>query len=287
MMRIAFIGLGIMGSRMAANLLEGGYEITVHNRTKSKAEELLSQGALWADTPAEAAHKADVLISMLEDPNAVECVALGEKGFLAALKKKSIWIDSSTVNPTFSLKMSRLAAERKVNFLDAPVSGSKEPAENAELIFLVGGREKDLKKVQPLLDLMGRKTIYVGGNGKGAAMKIMINQLLGQSMLALSESLSLGMAMGIDKSDALDILMDSPVTAPILQAFRSRIEDGNYEPNFPLKHLHKDLHLFTHTAHEYQKASPLTNTAKEVYALAKQKGQGDLDFSSVFKFLQE
>lgn len=276
-----------MGSRMAANLLEGGYEVTVHNRTKSKAEELLSWGAHWADTPAEAAQKADVLISMLEDPNAVECVALGEKGFLAALKKKSIWIDSSTVNPTFSLKMSRLAAERKIRFLDAPVSGSKEPAANAELIFLVGGSEKDLKKVQPLLDLMGKKTIYVGGNGKGAAMKIMINQLLGQSMLALSESLSLGMAMGIDKSDALDILLESPVTAPILQAFRPRIEEDNYEPNFPLKHLHKDLQLFTHTAYEYQKASPLTNTAKEVYALAKQKGQGDLDFSSVFKFLQE
>lgn len=282
-MKIAFIGLGIMGSRMAANLLKGGHELIVHNRTKARAKGLVEMGADWSETPAGAAQKADVVITMLKDPGAVTCMAVEECGFLPIMKKGSIWIDSSTVNPTFSLRMSKLAEERKIKFLDAPVSGSKEPAANGELTFLVGGAEKDFNKVEGLLGLMGKKAIYVGGHGKGSAMKIMINQLLGQSMLAFSESLSLGMAMGIEKSLAMDILLDSPVTPPILKAFRSRIEEENYEPNFPLKHLHKDLNLFTQTAYEYNQPAPLTSAAKEVYALAKQAGYKEEDFAAVFK----
>lgn len=271
---------------MAANLLKGGYDLTVHNRSRGKAEELIKQGAVWAETPAEAAKDADVLITMLENPEVVRKMATAENGFLSTLKKDGLWIDSSTVNPSFSTEMAKLADEKGTRFMDAPVSGSKEPAANAELIFLVGGKKEDLQEVQALLDLMGKKTIHVGDHGKGAAMKIMINQLLGQSVLAFSESLALGMAMGIDKSTAMDILLESAVTAPILKAFRSRIEEENYEPNFPLKHLHKDLQLFTDTAYEHDKAVPLTGAAKEVYAMAKQQGQGEMDFCSVFQLLK-
>ena len=286
-MKIAFIGLGIMGSRMAANILNGGHNLSVHNRTKIKAEFLLKNGAIWADTPEEVAKEANVIITMLENPDVVEDLALGKNGFLPALKEGSLWIDCSTVNPSFSKRMGKEAEKHGIRFLDAPVSGSKEPAAKAALIFLVGGQADDLAEVQPLLDLMGNKTIHIGDTGKGSVMKIMINQLLGQSMLAFSESLSLGIALGMDKSKAMDILLDSAVTPPILKAFRSRIEDDNYEPNFPLKHLQKDLHLFTDTAYEYEKATPLTNAAKEIYALAKQKKQGNLDFSSIFKYLNE
>ncbi len=286
-MKIAFIGLGIMGSRMADNLIKGGHDLTVYNRTKSKAESLLKAGATWADSPAEAVKEADVLITMLQNPSVVEKEASGENGFLTSMKKDSIWIDSSTVNPSFSEKMAKEAKKNGIRFLDAPVSGSKVPAAKAELIFLVGGEKEDLLEIQPLLDLMGKNTIHVGNHGKGSAMKIMINQLLGQSMLAFSESLSLGIALGIDKFKAMDILMESAVTAPILKAFRSRIEDENYEANFPLKHLQKDLQLFTETAYENRKAAPLTNAAKEVYALANQHKMGDLDFSAVYKFLND
>jgi len=286
-MNIAFIGLGIMGSRMAANVLNGGHSLTVHNRTKSKAASLLNSGAKWADSPEEVAKDANVVITMLENPEVVEDLALGKKGFLPTLKKGSIWIDCSTVDPSFSKRMGKEAEKLGIRFLDAPVSGSKEPAAKAALIFLVGGEAEDLVEVKPILDLMGSKTIHIGDTGKGSVMKIMINQLLGQSMLAFSESLSVGMALGIEKSKAMDILLDSAVTPPILKAFRSRIEDDNYEPNFPLKHLQKDLQLFTDTAYEFEKATPLTNAAKEIYALAKQKNQGDLDFSSIFKFINE
>lgn len=286
-MRIGFIGLGIMGSRMAANLLNGGHRLTVYNRTPQKATELVRQGAVCANSPLEAAKGVDVVLTMLENPTVVEELAFGIDGFFNSLKPGSIWIDCSTVDPAFSVQMAIRAGENKIRFIDAPVSGSKIPAANAELIFLAGGRTEDLDEVQPLFDLMGKKTIHVGVNGKGSAMKIMINQMLGISMVAFSESISLGMAMGIEKSKAMDILLDSAVTPPILKAFRSRIENENFEPNFPLKHLHKDLKLFTDTAYSEGKAVPLTNATKEIYGLAKQKNQGEMDFSSIFKFLDE
>lgn len=286
-MKIGFIGLGIMGSRMAANLQNAGYDLKVYNRTKSKAQHLLEQGAEWANTPSEAAENVQVLFTMLENPQVVEELATGDNGFLEGLPENAIWVDSSTVNPSFSEKMAKLATQKNIRFLDAPVSGSKAPAADAQLLFLVGGEQQDLEEVKPLLDKMGKDAIHVGPHGKGSAMKIMINQLLGQSMLAFSESLNLGMAMGIDKKTGMDILLKTPVTAPILDVFRSRIEENNYEPNFPLKHLQKDLHLFTETAYEYGQPSPLTNAAKEVYGLAKHKNMADLDFSAVFKYLNE
>lgn len=286
-MKIGFIGLGIMGSAMASNLLKSDHQLYVYNRTKDKADTLIEKGAIWKDTPAELAKDIDVLFTMLEDPNAVENLAIGTDGFVNEMKEGSIWIDSSTVNPSFTKKMAGIALKNNIRFLDAPVSGSKVPAEKGELLFLVGGKAADMEEINPLFDLMGQKAVHMGDHGKGSAMKIMINQLLGQSMLAFSESVSLGMAMGLDKKMAMDVLLNTPVTAPILNVFRYRLDEENYEPNFPLKHLQKDLHLFTETAFELNQAVPLTNAAKEVYAQAKQKGQGDLDFSSIFKFINE
>ncbi len=286
-MKVGFIGLGIMGSRMAANLLKEGYELKVYNRTKEKAEELIKNGAEWAQTAADAASEVDLLFTMLEKPEVVESLALGDQGFLNSLKKDALWVDSSTVNPSFSEKMSKHAEKKGIRFMDAPVSGSKKPAADAELTFLVGGHEKDFKEIKPVLLKMGKDAVHIGAAGKGSAMKIMINQLLGQSILAFAESLNLGMAMGIDKKTGMDILLKTPVTAPILDVFRSRIENNDYEPNFPLKHLQKDLHLFTETAYELSQPSPLTNAAKEVYGLAKHKNMADLDFTAIFKYLNE
>ena len=286
-MKIGFIGLGIMGSRMAANLLKEDHQLIVYNRTKEKAKDLLENGAQWAQSPREVGEQADILFTMLENPEIVEKLALGADGFLRVMKKNSLWIDSSTVNPSFSEKMAKEASAQNVRFMDAPVSGSKQPAAEGALLFLVGGEPSDFEEAKPLFLKMGKDAIHIGPAGKGSAMKIMINQLLGQSILAFSESLNLGMAMGIDKKTGLDVLLKTPVTAPILDVFRSRIENSDYEPNFPLKHLQKDLHLFTETAYELGQPSPLTNTAKEVYGMAKFKNMGDLDFTAVFKYLNE
>ena len=156
---------------------------------------------------------------MLEKPEGVEDLATGPEGFLSGMKKGSLWIDCSTVNPSFRVKMSNLALEKDVRFMDAPVSGSKVPAEKAELSFFAGGAKKDFEEARPLFLKMGKDAVHIGPVGKGSAMKIMINQLLGQSVLAFSESLNLGMAMGIDKKTGMDILLKTPVTAPIMDVF--------------------------------------------------------------------
>ena len=142
-MNVTFIGLGIMGSRMAANLQRAGYNLTVHNRTQSKADALVEAGATWADSPAEAVRDADIVITMLPTPEIVNEVATGQKGFLDAMKAGALWVDSSTLNPAISKKFAAQAKTRGVRFLDAPVSGSKGPAEAGQLVFLVGGDDKD------------------------------------------------------------------------------------------------------------------------------------------------
>ena len=180
-MRIAFLGLGIMGSRMAANLLKAGHSLSVWNRSPGKDETLVEAGARRAVSPADAANGADVLVSMLSTPEVVEQTALGEAGFLAALPQGALWIDSSTVNPSFSRRMAQACAEHGLRLLDAPVTGSKAAAESGQLVFLVGGVEADLETARPLFEVMGRAVIHVGVSGMGSALKVVNNMLAAQA----------------------------------------------------------------------------------------------------------
>jgi 3-hydroxyisobutyrate dehydrogenase/glyoxylate/succinic semialdehyde reductase len=199
-MKIGFIGLGIMGSRMAANLRKKGHELIVHNRTKDKAQPLLDQGASWAESPAEVAKLVNVVFTMLSKPDAVAEVALiGKHSFLHKLPPKSLWVDCSSVNPSFSRLMAVEAQERKVRFLDAPVAGSKGPAEQAQLLFFVGGDGADVAAAKPLLECMGKAVHHIGGHGMGSAMKMVSNLLLGQAMVAFTEALVFGESLGITK----------------------------------------------------------------------------------------
>ncbi len=166
-MKIGFIGLGIMGSRMAANLQKAGHELVVYNRTKVKAEALLDAGAQWASSPAEVAGQVPVLFTMLSTPEIVREVAAGADGFLDVLAPGSIWVDFTTVNPSFSKEMAGLAEEKGIRFLDAPVAGTRTPAEKGELLVLVGGDADTVAECQPCFDVVGRKTIHVGANGMG------------------------------------------------------------------------------------------------------------------------
>lgn len=284
-MKIAFIGLGIMGSRMAANLQKAGMDLIVFNRTKDKANELLAAGATWAESPAEAVKEASIIVTMLGNPEAVEAIALGESGILNHAPKGSLWIDSSTVNPSFSKAMAAAATNSGIRFLDAPVAGTKAPAEKGELVFFVGGESADRDEAEPLFQAMGSKAVHLGEHGKGASMKMLINLMLAQSMLAFSEALVLGESMGLHQGAMLDILLNAPVTAPFLKNVRPRIESPSDEINFPLKWMQKDIQLATQTAYENGIAMPSLNAAKETYALAKQMGFGEKDFSSIHAFL--
>ncbi|MGY3793963.1 NAD(P)-dependent oxidoreductase [Aquimarina sp. 433] len=285
MKKIGFIGLGIMGSRMAANLQKKGYDLVVYNRTKEKAKHLLQNGATWATSPKEVAKETDVIITMLSTPEVVREVAIGNQGFLSSLKDNSIWLNCSTVNPSFTKEMDIISKEFRVGYLDAPVAGTKAPAENGELLFLVGGDTASVNEVSPLLTIMGKKTLHLGKVGKGAAMKMLINQLLGQSIVAFAEAMVMGEALELEKETLFNVLLNTPVVAPFISNLRQKLENSDYEANFPLKWIQKDLHLSSISAYENNVAAPNLNSTKEIFAQAKQQGYGNLDFSAVYEFL--
>jgi 3-hydroxyisobutyrate dehydrogenase-like beta-hydroxyacid dehydrogenase len=286
-MKVGFIGLGIMGSRMAGNLLKKGHELVLFNRTREKAGPLLAQGASFLETPAKVAEDVPVIITMLPEPAAVSEVAFGKDGFLDHLTKGSLWIDSSTVNPSFSRSMADECKKRGARFLDAPVAGSKIPAEEAQLLFFVGGDKGDVEYAAPLLEAMGKAVLHIGSNGKGTAMKMVNNLLLAGAMAAFSEAMVLGEALGIPREAIFDTLLKSPVTAPFLALKRPLIESGTFETQFPLKWMHKDLQLASVTAYECGVAMPDAHAVKELFALAVRGGLGEKDFSALYQFLKK
>lgn len=284
-MKIGFIGLGIMGSRMAKNLQAADYELIVHNRTKEKADELLEKGAVWATSPKETAEKSDIVFTMLANPEAVESVVFGSDGLLEGLSEGKLWADSSTVNPSYSKHLAESATKKGIRFLDAPVAGSKIPAEKGELVFLVGGEKKDLEEIREMLNTMGKAVQYHGPHGSGISMKMLINLTLAQAMAAFSEAAALGEAMGLDREKVMETLLNGATAAPFLKGKKEKLLNGDYSPEFPLQHMQKDLQLVTQSAYENNLALPIANVTKEIYALAKQNGLSDQDFSAIYAYL--
>jgi 3-hydroxyisobutyrate dehydrogenase/glyoxylate/succinic semialdehyde reductase len=284
-MKIGFIGLGIMGSRMAANLEKQGNSLVVFNRTRSKAEPLLGRCGKFADSPAKLAEQVDVLFTMLAHPDAVEQAALGADGFLNYLRPDAIWVDCSSVNPSFSKKMTAEAARRQVHFVDAPVTGSAPAAAEAKLIFWVGANTADLETIRPLLLCMGNKIVHTGGHGTGTSMKMVINLLLGTGMAAFAEAMALGEGLGLSQELLFDSLLGTPAVAPFLAAKRNKIDNRNYDVEFPLRWMQKDMQLAAVSGYEAGVAMPLANLTKEVYRLAMNAGHATEDFSAIYEFL--
>ncbi len=283
-LKVGFIGLGIMGSRMAANLQARGQKLMVFNRTREKAEALLRNGAAWAASPTRLAYEADVLITMLATPEAVEALALGREGFLRALRPGAIWINSSTVNPSFARRMAGEARANGVRYLDAPVTGSKDAAAAAELLFLVGGDPTDLEVCRPLLSSMGKRIVHVGGHGLGSALK-MVNNLLGAvAMAAFAEGAALGEALGVPRQTIFDTLLGGPMVAPVVSAKRGKIERDDYEADFSMRWMQKDLHLAAISGYEAGVPLPVVNVTKETYRQAMREGYADQDYGAIYAF---
>jgi len=286
-MNVTFIGLGIMGSRMAKNLLKNKVKLTVFNRSDAPVKELKGLGATGAESYQGAVTDADVVFTMLSTPEVVEQIVIGENGFISEMKANAIWVDCSTVNPSFSLTENKIAEKNNVRFLDAPVAGTKPHAENAELVFFAGGSKEDLENVESLFNFMGSKVVHVGEVGKGSSFKMLVNSLLAQSMLIFSETLLFGQKMGLSKDFLLDTLPNLVVSAPFTKAKAELIRADDYDVQFPLEWMHKDLHLVALTAYEKGQPLYLANLAKEVYGNAKNCGLGREDFASIYRFLSE
>jgi 3-hydroxyisobutyrate dehydrogenase-like beta-hydroxyacid dehydrogenase len=274
-----------MGSRMATNLQKHGYALVLFNRTAAKAKTLLGRCGTLADSPANLAEQVGILFTMLADPTAVEEAALGDNGFLDHLQQHSVWVDCSSVNPSFSKRMAAEAARRNIRFVDAPVTGSAVPAAEAKLTFWVGAEPADLERIRPLLLCMGNKIVHTGGHGAGTSVKMVVNLLLGNAMAAFAEGIALGQGLGISRDVLLNSLLGTPAVAPFLGLKREKIETQNYEADFPLRWQQKDLHLASVSAFESGVAMPVTNAAKELYRLAMKAGHGAQDFSAIYDYL--
>jgi 3-hydroxyisobutyrate dehydrogenase/glyoxylate/succinic semialdehyde reductase len=286
-MKIGFIGLGIMGSRMALNLLAVGNDLTVNNRTREKANVLLEKGAKWAESPADLAIDADILITMLSTPEAVNEVATGEKGFLDAMPEGALWVNCTTVDPGFARQMAKLAKAHNVGYLDAPVAGTKGPAGSGDLVFLIGGEANYISKCQPLFDCMGKKTVHLGEAGQGSSMKMLFNLMLGCTMAAFSEARVLGESFGFTSETLANVLLEAPVAAPFLKIKHALIEKNDFEAHFPLCWMRKDLHLAADAAYKNGVALPALNAVKELYGLAEKQGLGNNDFAAVYRLLAD
>lgn len=285
-MKIAFIGLGIMGSRMALNLVKNGVDITVYNRSPEPMKALESQGAKAARSANEAVKDCNIVFSMLSTPEVVTDVFFGENKVLASMKSNAIWVDCTTVNPSFSLQAAKEAGKFNIRFMDAPVAGTKPVAEKGELVFITGGEKSTLNEVESYLQNMGNKIIHVGETGMGSSFKMLVNLMLAQSMAAFSETVLLGEKMGLSRDFLLDTVPNLPVAPPFLKAKAEMIRNNDYEVQFPLELMYKDLHLAATTAYENKQPLFLGNLTKELFAQATKNGLDRMDFSAIYRFLK-
>jgi len=282
--KIGLIGLGLMGRPMGLNLLKAGYPLTVWNRTASHAEALVAAGAKLAKSPREAAASADVLLSIVSDPPALEEVLWSKDGALSGLQRGSIYIDSSTVSPALARKISAACAERGARFLDAPVTGGTWGAEKGELVFMVGGDAETLKQIEPILGVMGKRWFHLGPNGAGQIIKLAMNMILALQVDALAEALALATGAGVQGEKLVEVMQSSMARAPVLDVKAPLLLKGEYPPSFPLRLMHKDLGLALDLANQIGVPLPATAAARETYSAVKGAAKEDLDYAGVMKF---
>jgi 3-hydroxyisobutyrate dehydrogenase-like beta-hydroxyacid dehydrogenase len=281
---IGFIGLGLMGRPMSTNLLKAGYPLTVWNRTASRADELVAAGAKLAKSPQEVAAASDYLFTIVSDPPALEQILWGPGGALPALKRGSIYVDSSTISPALARKIAAACAERGARFLDAPVTGGDWGAKKGELVFMIGGEAETLKEAEPIFNVMGKKLFHLGPNGAGQTIKLAMNLILALQVDALAEALALTTRAGIQGEKLVEVLQSSMGRSGLLDVKAPNLLKGEYAPSFPLRLMHKDLGLALDLANQLGVALPATAAARETYNYVKGATKEDLDYSAVMKF---
>ncbi len=286
MEKIGFIGLGIMGSRMASHLVKSSH-LTVYNRDAEKAKPLVVSGANATTDLASLAAEKDIVFTMLSTPEVVKEVAFGENGFVKYMRPGMLWVDCSTVDPVTSSTLGNQARALGINFLDAPVAGTKQPAENGELVFFVGGSSEDVAKAAQYFDLMGKKTIHVGAVSSGASMKMIVNLMLGQSMQAYSEAVKLGKTLNLETDQIHNVLMNTPVVAPFIRNVEPKLTAMDRSANFPLKWMSKDLNLASNLGKSNEISLPLTENVANTFEAAASQGYADEDFSSIYHYIEK
>ena len=276
-----------MGRGMAASLLKAGYELTVYNRTRSRAEEFVGLGAEIADTPGLAAKGKQVVITMLADPPAINDAVLGKDGVIDGLGSGAILIDCSTVDPATTEATLEAARKKGARFLDCPVAGSKDAAAKGELILMLGGEDETIKQVREILEVVSKCIIHAGPSGSGTMVKLCFNLAVSHMAAVLTEALVLGVKGGLKPEVIIETFMAGTIGAPFYRWKGGCIMDRDFTTNFSTKLMHKDLNLMMSAGDKLNVPLPVTAAVKELFTMAKGHGEAEEDFCSVIKVLED
>jgi 3-hydroxyisobutyrate dehydrogenase/2-hydroxy-3-oxopropionate reductase len=282
-MHVAFLGLGIMGRPMASNLAKAGHDVTVWNRTPAKDVE----GAKTAASPAEAAQGAEVVWLCVSDTKAVEDILFGAQGVHQALSAGQLIVDSSTISPSSTRQFAQRVAAKGVQYVDAPVTGSKMGAESGTLIFIVGGPEAAIEKIKPLFAATGKKFFRMGETGKGQAAKLAMNLQIAMIYEGFAEALTLAAKLGIDAETMMPLIDASMVHSGVVEYKAPFVLQRDFSPNFPLRLMLKDIRLALAAAKEARVKLPGLETVEEIYDMAAEEGHANLDYAATITLLEK
>lgn len=281
---VGLIGLGLMGKPMGRNWLKAGFPLVVWNRTRSKADDLVREGAKLAANPRELAAQVDVLLTIVSDPPALEEVMFGPQGALDGLRRGSLFIDSSTVSPELARREAAACAERGIDFLDAPVTGGTWGAEKGELVFMIGGKAEVLERAKPVLEAVGKRFFLLGPNGAGQTVKLAMNLILALEVEALAEATALVTTAGVPGERLVEVLQSSMGRSPLLDVKAPLILKKEFPASFPLRLMHKDVRLALELALQQGIRLPAGAAAYATYTSVKEAAKDDPDYAAVARF---
>jgi 3-hydroxyisobutyrate dehydrogenase len=285
--QVGFIGLGIMGSRQAANLAKAGYELTVFNRTRERAEAWAAEhGGQVAGSPREVAERSSVVITMVVDGPQVEAMLLGEDGALAGAQEKTLFVDMSTIAPATARQLAATIAERGHAFVDAPVTGSSPKAEAGTLTIMCGGAEADVERARPLFEVMGEKIVHTGEAGQGQAVKVLSQGVTAVNCATLAQALAVGRREGLDLEALLEVMTGGSADSTMRQLKGKPMLEHDYTPLFRLEHMLKDVLLCLEESRTAGASFPFVALAGELYSAGVGRGLGQEDFSAVLDVIE-
>jgi len=286
-MDIGFLGLGIMGSRMAANLRRAGYDVTVYNRTRATAEVWVREhGGTVADTPAAVAAASDVVISMVVDGAQVQEVLLGPDGAAQGARDGALFVDMSTISPTDSRRIAAALAERGIAFVDAPVTGSSPKALDGTLTIMAGGTEADVQRAWPLFEVMGALVLHVGAVGQGEMVKLINNATAAANTLAVAQALVVGKATGVDLDALVQVMNAGSGGSTMLALKATPMREHDYTTLFKLEHMLKDVRLCLEQGTAADVGFAAAQAAGEALAEGLARGYGDADFAALLEAVE-
>jgi len=287
MMKVGIIGTGLLGKAVATRLLNTGHSVIVYNRTVEKTESLKKLGAKIANSPKNVASESELVITIVKDASAVESVSFGSDGIIHGKHEKLIVSDMSTINPISSRKIAKRYSEYGIPMIDSPVMGGRSLAEKGELVIMIGGKKEVYEKCKSVFDSIANKSFYLGENGSGNAMKLVMNLQISILALSISEGIILARKSGLDPITFLEILNSTYFKTGMSVNKGPKMVKGSFEPSFFLKMMQKDLDEINYTAEKFGANLPFAKIANQLYQRAVKDGMGELDYTGILSYLEK